>query len=99
MNALAEKLSIMSPEHRLYVLQRLPTHLAEAQQKERLHQLLTTFGFLQAKEDELGPQPLIEDYEPCADEDLRIIQNIIRRSAHVLAQDKTKFAGQLLGHL
>jgi hypothetical protein len=39
------------------------------------------------------------DFTPDDDADLRLVQSALRLSAHVLAQDKTQLAGQLLGRL
>ena len=94
-----DRLAKMSPEKRRYWLQSLPTHLADAGEAERLNWLLTNFEFLEAKIVALDPQQLIHDYEKCDGTSLRLVQDAIRLSAHILREDKTQLAGQLLGRL
>src|SRR5262245_65773006 len=89
----------MSPEQHLYTLQALPAHLASSEQSARLQQILTTFEFLQAKLETLGPQSLIEDYENTKAQNLRLVQSALRLSAHVLGGDPRQLSGQLLGRL
>ncbi len=99
MHELHVALRKMSPERRRYALQFLPVHLAGAGQTQRLSQLLTTFDFLQATHDALGPKALIDDYDLSGAQNLRLIQQAIRISSHILSQDKSQLAGQLLGRL
>jgi WD40 repeat protein len=96
-----------------HFFQRLAGHLVEAGRAEDLRSLLWDAAYLQAKVVALGPQPLIEDYdlvlgedaakvgEPAADGDerLRLLQDALRLSAHVLARDPHQLAGQLHGRL
>src|SRR5713101_5377129 len=49
MSNIEEHLNSMSPEKRSYILEMLPTHLAEAGQVGHLHRVLTNFPFLEAK--------------------------------------------------
>ncbi len=70
---------------------------------------LTDFGFIQMKLEVLGVQALIDDYDLARISDvllseeqsqtLRLIQGAIRKSAHVMAKDKTQLAGHLWGRL
>jgi len=109
MSKFKERLGKLSPKKRLYALETLPGHLAESVQGERLHQLLTDFDFIEAKLDAIGVQGLIEDYDLARVSDvllsegqtetLKLIQGAIRKSAHVLEQDKTQLAGHLWGRL
>ncbi|NJR74381.1 MAG: hypothetical protein HC773_13460 [Scytonema sp. CRU_2_7] len=79
------------------------------------YQTLTDFDYLEAKikRPEFGVQALITDYDLIdsskvathSDDNshevgtLKLIQGALRLSAHVLAEDKTQLAGQLLGRL
>ncbi|WP_293292749.1 WD40 repeat domain-containing protein [Microcoleus sp. PH2017_13_LAR_U_A] len=109
MSKFKERLGKLSPKKRLYALETLPGHLAESVQGERLHQLLTDFDFIEAKLDAIGVQGLIEDYDLARVSDvllsegqaetLRLIQGAIRKSAHILDEDKKQLAGHLLGRL
>ena len=58
-----ERAGRLTKEEILYRLSVLPTHLADAGDRERFQRLLTDFDFMQAKVDALGPGPLIEDYD------------------------------------
>jgi len=113
MSDLKRRLANMSPSKRREALQSLPRYLAEASEAQRLQSLLSNFEFIDAKVSALGPQPLIEDYDLAFTSDilnsedwvknksdnLRRIQGALRLSAHILEQDKTQLAGQLLGRL
>jgi hypothetical protein len=113
MGKLAERLKQLPQASRIYKLKELPTLLAESSQIARLYILLTDFDFIEAKISELGPQPLIEDYDlaftpdilnseewvKSKGENLRIIQSALRLSAHILEQNKMQLAGRLWGHL
>ena len=103
----------MPPDKRRYALPNLPAHLSQAGQTNRLHRLLTSFPFMESNVSALGPQRMIEDYGlPGVAEDgvsrdgtkddadhLRLIQESIRMSADVVAEDRTQLTGQLLGRL
>jgi|GEM_PF-2419088 len=111
MNHLAKKLAQIAPDKRRSILQDLPNHLAKAANIERLNMLLTNFEFLNAKlaAPNLGVQALIEDYDLALQptiqlpnegkNTLRLIQEAIRLSAHVLEKDKQQFAEQLFNRL
>jgi WD40 repeat protein len=99
MGELADRLNVMLPERRLYTLQTLPTHLAEAEQTEHLRQALTTFDFLRAKVDSLGPGSLINDYQYSNERGLQLIRSALRLSAHILVKDPLQLAGHLCGRL
>jgi hypothetical protein len=100
-----ERVNRLPTELRRYLLQALPTHLVDASQLDRLRRLLADFDFIQAKVAAFGPQPMIDDYGlagpalPEHEGNLRAIQDVLRLSAHVVAQDPAQLAGQILGHL
>ncbi|MEG5238036.1 hypothetical protein QUB77_27875, partial [Microcoleus sp. AT9b-C3] len=113
MGKLAERLKQLPQASRLYKLQVLPKLLSDSSRVTNLYILLTDFDFIEAKISELGPQPLIEDYDlaftpnilnseewvKSKGENLRIIQSALRLSAHILEQNKMQLAGRLWGHL
>lgn len=99
MNNLVKKLTDLPSERRFYALQTLPAHLAEAGQQNRLKQILTTFDFLQSKVNIFSPNLLIQDYNNCNDYALSLIQDTVRLCAHVVAEDSTQLAGQLLSRM
>lgn len=83
-----------------HFFEHLAYHLVEAGRKEELRQLLLDFDWLQAKLEATDATALIADFDFLADDaDLRLVQGALRLSAHVLAQDRTQLAGQLLGRL
>jgi WD40 repeat protein len=75
-------------------------HLSQARQIQILRSLLLDFGWLRSKLEATDVNALIVDCEHLKDDpEISRIQSAIRLSAHVLARDKTQFAGQLLGRL
>ncbi|MEM7033702.1 MAG: hypothetical protein AAF629_29425, partial [Chloroflexota bacterium] len=99
MGSFSNFLRALPPEKYLYTLQTLPTHLFTAGETDRLQRILTTFEFLQAKVDVLGPQPLIEDYEDSLGLGLQLIRDALQLSTHILDRDPMQLPGQLLGRL
>ena len=94
------------PEDRLHLLRHQPSYFAKGREVQRLVAWLTDFGFLQQKLEAVGINPLIDDYDlalPLVSETeqqtLSLIQGALRLSAHILDQDKTQLAGQMLGRL
>ncbi|WP_054465324.1 hypothetical protein [Planktothricoides sp. SR001] len=94
------------PEDRLHLLRHQPSYFAKGGQVQRLVAWLTDFGFLEQKLEAVGINPLIDDYDlalPLVSETeqqtLSLIQGALRLSAHILDQDKTQLAGQMLGRL
>nr|QNO54145.1 hypothetical protein CKCBCIOL_00002 [Methanosarcinales archaeon ANME-1 ERB7] len=86
------------PASESYLWTHLAYHLVEAGREEELQRLLLDFDWMQAKLAATDANSLIGDYDFLPDDfDLRLVQGAIRLSAHVLARDKTQFAGQLLG--
>jgi hypothetical protein len=92
-----------------------PYNLIRSGNLHKYYQLLCNFEFLLGKiqHPEFGVQALIEDYDLLDDSDakkhpawnleavewLRLIQGALRLSAHVLVEDPTQLASQLLGRL
>ena len=67
---------------------------------EKLHDVLLTFSWLQAKLDATDVNVLVNDYDFLQqDQALNLVQGAIRLSASTLSQDKTQLASQLLGRL
>jgi WD40 repeat protein len=88
-------------EAETYIWKRLGYHLLEAKREEGLRELLITFSFLEAKLKATDINDLIADYEPFVGEyqELRLIRDALRLSAHVLAKDRKQLASQLFGRL
>jgi WD40 repeat protein len=83
-----------------YYFEHLPWHLKEAGRTTELRQLLFNFDWLLAKLEASDVNALIADYDYIAgDEELRLIQDTLRLSAHVLARDARQLTGQLIGRL
>jgi hypothetical protein len=83
-----------------YFFEHLPYHLVGAGRKEELRELLFNFHWLQVKLDATDVTTLITDYDVLPDAaNVRLVQGALRLSAHILAQDKTQLAEQLLGRL
>ena len=99
MGEFLERLQSLPVERRIYSLQTLPIHLAQAQNLKNLRQILTTYDFLQSKVNLIGIASLLSDYSLVKHEPLQLIQNALRLSAHVLADNPSLLAGQLLGRL
>jgi WD40 repeat protein len=78
-------------------------HLAQAgdpEQAQRLRRLLLDFNWLQSKLNATDATALVADYTALADdESLRLVQDCLTLSAHIINQDKQQLAGQLLGRL
>src|ERR1700736_4092414 len=87
MRNLGDHLSNMSAEKRLYILEALPTHLADVGQLDRLYNILSNFGFMEFKASVLGLQPLIEDYNLSNNSDLRIVQELLQQQTHILTHN------------
>ncbi|MCP4544671.1 MAG: hypothetical protein GY832_46820 [Chloroflexi bacterium] len=83
-----------------YGFRHLPRHLAHSGRVEKLREMLCDFDWLQAKLDVVNVDALLVDYDHLPEEtELHMVQNALRLSAHILAQDKTQLAGQLMGRL
>lgn len=103
------QLASISPDQQGEFLSKLPAALAAKSQSEQLLKLLTNFDFIKAKISAFPPQQLINDYKfalhpnfplaPAQKNCLRLIQSAIRLSAHIINEDKTQLAAQLLGRL
>ncbi len=110
MSDLGVWLSQQSKSEREYFLKYQPRDFVEELREfDRYYRWVTDFGFIEAKLDAIGVQALIEDYDLARvsdvllsegqGESLKLIQGAIRKSAHILDEDKTQLAGQLLGRL
>ncbi|MEG4259614.1 hypothetical protein QUA19_05660, partial [Microcoleus sp. POL1_C1] len=110
MSDLGVWLSQQSRSDREYFLKYQPRDFVETSGEfDRYYRWVTDFGFIEAKLKLLGVQALIEDYDLARVSDvllsegqtetLRLIQGAIRKSAHVLEEDKTQLAGHLLARL
>ncbi len=109
MSEFTQGLDQMLPGEQTHCLGIGPSQLAANSDTEKLYSLLTDYNFIEAKLSESGVQPLIEDYDLATNPDiltsdekadtLKLIQEAIRLSAHILAQDKTQLAAQLIARL
>src|SRR4028119_2113411 len=110
MSDLGVWLAEQSKSEREYLLKHQPRDFIEiGGDFNRYYRWVTDFGFIEAKLNLLGVQPLIEDYDLGRNADvllskeqsqtLRLMQGAIRKSAHVLEKDKTQLAGHLWGRL
>jgi WD40 repeat protein len=92
-----------------YTLLALPAHLSQAGRAERLCELLFNFNFLSSKVAQLGPYPIIQDYNLAypfervvgshVADGIRLIQQALQLSAHVLQTDHAELPSQLFGRL
>jgi len=85
-------------------LSELPFQQAHGQRWDDLETTLTDLEFLYSKTCTAIPHFLIEDYEEgfrtgSKSESLDMIVNAIRRSAHILSEDPTQLAGQIVNRL
>lgn len=98
----------LSPEDAEYVLN-LPYHLSEAGMSNELYDILIDFEYIEYKASQQKLQELINDYDFSNQPttllptqgwvSLELIQKVIRLSAHIVEEDISKLAGQLLGRL
>jgi WD40 repeat protein len=83
-----------------YFFEHLAYHMTQAGQKEELRKLLLDFNWLQTKLEATNVYSLIADFDFLQDDaSLRLVQEAIKLSAHILAQDKSQLASQLTGRL
>jgi WD40 repeat protein len=83
-----------------YLYRHLAFHLREAQREDVLRHLLFDLSWLQTKLDATDVHALVNDYNFLPnDTDLHLLQDAIRLSAQVVAQDKTQLRSQLYGRL
>lgn len=75
-------------------------HLVQAGRTATLRELVLDFEWLQAKLAATDVNALLTDCEYLRDDtEVRQVQAAVRLSAHILSQDKTQLAGQLLGRI
>jgi WD40 repeat protein len=106
MAEIRERLNQLAEEKREYLLRNLPTHLYEAQDVSHLRQLLITFDFLETKILAFGTHLLIADYDlmtpqtsTATHNSFNMIGRTVRIAAHILDDDPSQLASQLLARL
>ncbi|NJM64017.1 MAG: hypothetical protein HC849_33975, partial [Oscillatoriales cyanobacterium RU_3_3] len=109
MSEFTQGLDKMLPAEQTHCLEILPSQLAATSDVERLYSLLIDYNFIESKLAAAGVQKLIEDYDLATNSEvlacdgkadtLKLIQETIRLSAHILAKDKTQLAAQLIARL
>src|SRR4028119_2224554 len=109
MSEFTQGLDKMQPPEQTHGLGILPHQLAATSDSEKLYSLLTDYNFIEAKLSASGVQALIQDYDLATSPDiitpdqtadqLKLIQEAIRLSAHILAKDQTQLATQLIARL
>ncbi len=84
-----------------YAWRFLPYHLDKCDGREQLRRLLLDFDWMQGKLKATDISSLVADYNYLGKEDsvTRMVQGALQLSAHILAQDTTQLASQLLGRL
>ncbi len=89
------------PPHENYLWIHLPHHLIGAGQSDVCRELLVDFEYLGAKLKATDINALLADYAFFAekDEELRLVRDALRLSAHVLAINPAELRGQLHGRL
>ncbi len=95
-----------SSQKRLYILRNQIGIWAKGKRVQRMKAWLTDWGFLEQKLGAVGITALIDDYDlllpllPAEEQPgLKRIQGALQLSAHVLVEDNSQLAGQLLGRL
>jgi hypothetical protein len=89
------------PQEESYLWIHLPHHLMGAGQSDVCRDLLLDFKYLAAKLAATDINTLLADYSFFAekDEELRLVRDALRLSAHVLVRNPAELPGQLLGRL
>ena len=89
------------PVEESYLWRRFQEHFLGAGSRSELKTLLINFSFLEAKLLATEINSLIAGYEPFVGEDqeLRLIRDALRLSAHILAKDRAQLSSQLVGRL
>lgn len=83
-----------------YFFERLIYHLAQAGQEKDVRDLLLDFDWLSARLNATEVNSLITDFNLIpGDAALQAVEGALRLSAHILNNDKTQLAGQLIGRL
>ncbi len=82
---------------------RIAEYLYPRGRQEEIRQLLLDFRWLQAKLDATNVKALLSDFQWIRGDEsreaLKLVEGAIRNSLHILEEDKTQLAGQLLGRL
>ena len=89
------------PRHESYLWTHLIHHLIGAGQSDVCRALLLDFDYLRSKLSATDINALLADYSFFAekDQELRLVRDALRLSAHVLARNPNELPGQLLGRL
>ena len=83
-----------------YYFQNLAYHLVRAGRTEDLRERLLDYAWIEAKLTATNVNALLADYDALPDDlELRLVQEALRLSAHVLAEHPEELLGQLLGRL
>jgi len=83
-----------------YFYQHLAYHLLHSGRKEELKRLLLDYRWLEARLEKTDITSLISDFDLLPeDEELRLLQQCLRLSSHVLFRDSRELSGQLLGRM
>ncbi|HSS49527.1 MAG TPA: TIR domain-containing protein [Thermoanaerobaculia bacterium] len=89
------------PREESYFWNHLIHHLLGAEQSDVCRSLLLDFHYLRSKLSATDVNALLADYSPLAenDEELRLVRDALRLSAHVLARNPAELREQLWGRL
>ncbi len=88
------------PKLNSYAWRRVAYHLVQSGREDDLRRLLLNFNYLEAKLAATDPNALIADFDYTNnDEELRLIHDAIRLSAHMMVRHPRQLAGQLTGRL
>lgn len=83
-----------------YFFQHLTSHLIDAKQHDELRTLLCDFNWLHAKLNTTDINALLADYDLLPnDAELRLVQNAVRLSSHILAHDPEQLRSQLYARI
>ena len=82
-----------------WVLAHLPWHLVNAERPTQAKALLLNYHWLVLKLSFPGVQAVIADTHLVVNNELQLLGQVLRLSAHVLARDPSQFAAQLVGRL
>ncbi|HEY2291635.1 MAG TPA: TIR domain-containing protein [Thermoanaerobaculia bacterium] len=89
------------PREESYLWRRLRDHFMGSGGRHEFKALLASFSFIEAKLLATDINSVIGDYEPFVGEDqeLRLIRDTLRLSAHAFAKGRAQLASQLVGRL
>ncbi|MBE7557267.1 MAG: WD40 repeat domain-containing protein [Anaerolineales bacterium] len=100
MSSLIEKIHNLNDERRIYLLRNLAVHFNEAQKTTRLRDFLSSFEVLQEKLAVQKCAELVREFDYLTQDDpLKLVQNALRMSQHVIDYDVHQLRSQLCGRL